>query len=145
MVEQPIRNRQVASSTLALGSNILLKLRDMLRSIDRHVLTRCTNGARSQFFAARVHRVHLRFVHGLHVDVLGHSDIAVAQNGLKSSYRPRRERGNRTPTFALSGVASSFHDRRSLALRRSTCAASHETTRRLIGLCAIDEPDTSRP
>jgi hypothetical protein len=70
VVEQPIRNRQVASSTLALGSKISFVSSALRTSVNWPILRRCTDGAHSEFFAKRVHRVHLRFVHGLDVDIL---------------------------------------------------------------------------
>jgi hypothetical protein len=69
VVEQPIRNRQVASSTLALGSNISLKLCGLQNSIDWLLCWRCMIVAYSQFFTQRIHCAHLRFVHTLDVDV----------------------------------------------------------------------------
>jgi hypothetical protein len=51
VVEQPIRNRQVASSTLALGSTIFLKLCSLQNSIDWILSGRCKVGASFQFFA----------------------------------------------------------------------------------------------
>jgi len=36
----------------------------------------------SEFFAQRIHRVHLRFVHRLDVDILCRADIAVPEDSL---------------------------------------------------------------
>ena len=49
MVEQPIRNRQVASSTLALGSNIPLGCSDLENSLDSPRLICCKIAASCEF------------------------------------------------------------------------------------------------
>ena len=77
-----IRNRQVAGSSPALGSNIPLSCSDLENSLNSPRLICCKIAASCEFFVERVERIHLQFVHGLDVDVLGYSDIAVAQNGL---------------------------------------------------------------
>ena len=63
MVEQPIRNRQVASSTLALGSNIPLEDKDLADSLNCLCPIRCKVVTNSEVFAQRIHRAHLRFIH----------------------------------------------------------------------------------
>jgi hypothetical protein len=61
VVEQPIRNRQVESSTLSLGSNILPQINTLRTSVHRPLGHRCMIVAYSKFFAQRIHRIHLRF------------------------------------------------------------------------------------
>ena len=82
MVEQPIRNRQVASSTLALGSKISFQSSELAESLNCPRGIRCKIVASSKFFAERIHCVYLRFIHAFDVDVLGYPDIAVAQDRL---------------------------------------------------------------
>jgi hypothetical protein len=82
VVEQPIRNRQVASSTLALGSNIPLEDKDLADSLDCLCPIRCKVVTNSEVFAQRIHRAHLRFIHALDVNVLSYPDVAVAKNRL---------------------------------------------------------------
>jgi hypothetical protein len=54
-----IRNRQVASSTLALGSNIPLEDKDLADSLNRLCPIRCKVVTNSEVFAQRIHRAHL--------------------------------------------------------------------------------------
>jgi hypothetical protein len=82
VVEQPIRNRQVASSTLALGSNIPLEDKDLADSLDCLCPIRCKVVTNFEVFARRIHRAHLRFIHALDVNVLSYPDVAVAKNRL---------------------------------------------------------------
>ena len=49
VVEQPIRNRQVASSTLALGSTFSLNYNNLESSLDSPHLIRCKNAASCEF------------------------------------------------------------------------------------------------
>jgi hypothetical protein len=70
VVEQPIRNRQVASSTLALGSNIPLEDKDLADSLNCLYPIRCKVVTNSEVFAQRIHRAHLRFIQALDVNVL---------------------------------------------------------------------------
>jgi hypothetical protein len=65
VVEQPIRNRQVASSTLALGSNIPF-----------------ISSALHIFFAERVHHAHLGFQHDLDVNIHRDADVGAFENPL---------------------------------------------------------------
>jgi hypothetical protein len=81
VVEQPIRNRQAASSTLALGSNIPLEDKDLADSLNCLCPIRCKLAANSEVFAQRIHRAHLRFIHALDVNVLSYPDVAVATPG----------------------------------------------------------------
>jgi hypothetical protein len=73
VVEQPIRNRQVASSTLALGSTFSISLRTTLAPTVAHQLhTPLLNDVGlSHAIAQRIERHSLRFVHALDVDVHG--------------------------------------------------------------------------
>jgi hypothetical protein len=71
VVEQPIRNRQVAGSSPALGSNVFNILVQLLPGI------RCTVVAQFEFFVQSVERVYLGFIHGLNVRVLGQPHVAV--------------------------------------------------------------------
>jgi hypothetical protein len=50
VVEQPIRNRQVASSTLALGSTFLLKIKELEISVWPSLARRCMDVAYFEFF-----------------------------------------------------------------------------------------------
>jgi hypothetical protein len=50
VVEQPIRNRQVASSTLALGSNILHQCSALRESLNHSQVVRCKIVASFEFF-----------------------------------------------------------------------------------------------
>jgi hypothetical protein len=50
VVEQPIRNRQVASSTLALGSNIPFISSAFRTSIHRSIARRCMDVAQIELF-----------------------------------------------------------------------------------------------
>ena len=77
-----IRNRQVASSTLALGSNIPLEDKDLADSLNCLCPIRCKVVTNSEVFARRIHRAHLRFIHALDVNVLSYPDVAVAKNRL---------------------------------------------------------------
>src|SRR6267378_4112479 len=75
-------HRQVASSTLALGSNIFLKLFTLRSSVHPPLRGRCKIFASSEFFAEHAHRAHLRFAHALNVHVHCQADVAVPQNRL---------------------------------------------------------------
>jgi hypothetical protein len=77
-----IRNRQVASSTLALGSNIPLEDKDLADSLNCLCPIRCKVVTNSEVFAQRIHRAHLRFIHALDVNVLSYPDVAVAKSRL---------------------------------------------------------------
>jgi hypothetical protein len=59
VVEQPIRNRQVASSTLALGSIFSLRLSVLAPSLNRPHRIRCKVVASLEFFGQCVERVYL--------------------------------------------------------------------------------------
>jgi hypothetical protein len=76
------RNRQVASSTLDLGSSIPLSYSDLENSLDNPRLICCKIGASCEFFVERVERIYLRFVHRLYIHVHRERDVAVPQNRL---------------------------------------------------------------
>jgi len=77
-----IRNRQVASSTLALGSNISF-VSSAVRTLLNPLFTgRCTHVAQIEFFAKSVHRIYLRFAHRFYLDIHGQTYVAVSQNRL---------------------------------------------------------------
>jgi hypothetical protein len=82
VVEQPIRNRQVASSTLALGSNISLQYSNLAESLNDSRLICCKVAASFKLLVERVERGNLRFIHALYVHVHRESDVAVTEDGL---------------------------------------------------------------